>query len=135
MEQHQVNQRIASVREYSIGKAEVCEGCHEEMNNLYEGSIHASLLRAGNRGAPVCTDCHSPHAVKPKSVAEAITGIACKKCHAAIFDAYAGSIHGQARGKLGHVEAPICADCHRAHDVTAASVGTHLKDACLSCHT
>jgi hypothetical protein len=43
-------------------------------------------------------------------------------------------MHGQARSASAHSGAPICADCHRAHDVSAASVGTHVKDACLGCH-
>jgi len=135
LDKHPGNKKIPSTREYSIGATQVCQGCHEDKAKLYEGSIHAAMLRAGNRAAPVCVDCHSPHSVKPKSVTDTITGLSCKKCHEPIFNAYAESMHGQARGKLGHVEAPICADCHRAHDVTAPSVGTHLKDACLSCHT
>jgi nitrate/TMAO reductase-like tetraheme cytochrome c subunit len=127
--------KIRSAREYSISRAQACQTCHEDKYKLYEGSVHAALLRGGNRAAPVCTDCHSPHSVRPKAVTEAITGVSCKKCHEPIFNAYSESMHGQARGKLGHVEAPICADCHRAHDVTAASVGPRLRDACLGCHT
>jgi hypothetical protein len=35
-----------------------------------------------------------------------------------------------AKGKT----APICADCHKSHDVKAASLGDGIKDSCLSCH-
>jgi hypothetical protein len=43
-------------------------------------------------------------------------------------------MHGKAKGERGHIEAPICADCHRAHEVGVASTGTRLRDACLACH-
>jgi hypothetical protein len=35
-----------------------------------------------------------------------------------------------AKGKA----APICSDCHTAHAVQAASLGTTVRDACLKCH-
>jgi len=126
--------KITSAREYAVGKVEVCSQCHEDKAKLFEGSIHASTLRTGNLWAPVCTDCHGSHAVRAKAAQEPMNGISCRKCHDEIFDAYAGSMHGLARGKPGPVRAPICVDCHRAHDVSPASTGTRLRDACLACH-
>jgi hypothetical protein len=126
--------KIGSTREYSVAQTGVCRACHEDKFKLYEESIHASLLREGNPIAPVCTDCHSPHAVRPKAARESIAEVPCRKCHSSIFDAYAESVHGQARGKPGSSNAPICADCHRAHDVMAASTGEQPKNACLGCH-
>ena len=131
---HEV-QAVASTRERSILKAEVCQGCHADKQDQYRESIHASLLDSGNLEAPVCTDCHGSHAVGPKAVYETIAGVPCKTCHEDIFDAYVGSMHGEARRAQGHLEAPICADCHRAHEVGVASTGTRLKEACLACHT
>ena len=125
---------FASTREHVIARAEVCRDCHVDKFEQYEGSIHATLLGGGNLAAPVCSDCHGSHSVRPKAVYETVTGVPCKKCHANIFDAYVGSMHGKARGILGHFEAPICADCHRAHEVGAAAAGTQLRDACLGCH-
>lgn len=125
---------IPSVREYAVAKVEVCSQCHEDKAKLFEGSIHASTLRTGNLWAPVCTDCHGSHAVRAKAAQEPMNGISCRRCHDEIFDAYAGSMHGLARGKPGPVRAPICVDCHRAHDVSPASTGTRLRDACLACH-
>ena len=123
----------ASARAFSIAKAGVCSQCHEDKAKLFAGSVHASVLRMGNLSAPVCTDCHGAHAVAPK--AASANNLACRKCHAAIFDAYLQSPHGKAFGKPGTVKAPICADCHRAHDVSPASTGTGLRDVCLRCHT
>jgi hypothetical protein len=125
---------FASTREHVIARAEVCRECHEEKFEQYEGSIHAALLESGNLAAPVCSDCHGSHSVRPKAVYETVTGVPCKTCHANIFEAYVSSTHGKARGILGHFEAPICADCHRAHEVDAAATGTQLRDACLGCH-
>ena len=123
----------ASARAFSIAKAGVCSQCHEDKAKLFAGSVHASVLRMGNLAAPVCTDCHGAHAVARK--AAAANNLSCRKCHAAIFDAYLQSPHGKAFGKPGAVKVPICADCHRAHDVSPASTGTGLRDVCLSCHT
>lgn len=126
--------QVGSTREYTVKLAGVCRQCHEDKFKLYEGSIHAALVRSGNAASPVCTNCHGSHTVRPKAAYETISGVPCRNCHAAIFDAYIGSMHGRARSKLGHVNAPICSDCHRAHDVSAASVGNRLRDACLGCH-
>ena len=125
---------FASTREHVVARAEVCRECHEEKFEQYEGSIHAALLDGGNLAAPVCSDCHGSHSVSPKAVYETVTGVPCKKCHANIFDAYLSSMHGQARSVTGHFEAPICADCHRAHEVGPAAAGNQLRDACLGCH-
>ncbi len=128
-----VKRKIASAREYSVARIEACRQCHEDKFKLYEGSIHAALLRDGNPIAPVCTDCHAPHAVR-KADRKAIAEVPCRKCHDAVFSAYAASVHGLARSKPGESNAPLCADCHRAHDVAAATAGDTVKNACLGCH-
>src|SRR3990170_1389748 len=65
-----VRAKIAGSRAYSIERTKVCDTCHAAISKLYEGSIHASLFRDGNTWAPVCTDCHSPHAVMAKAAYE-----------------------------------------------------------------
>lgn len=124
----------ASEQEPSAARAEICRQCHEDKFEQYAGSIHAALLDAGDTAAPTCTNCHGSHSVGPKAAYETIAGLPCRKCHEDVFDAYASSVHGEARTKLGHIEAPVCADCHRAHDVGAPSVGNRLKEACIGCH-
>jgi len=125
---------FATTREHVIARAEVCRNCHEDKSEQYDDSIHAALVNSGNLAAPVCSDCHGSHSVRPKAVFETVAGVPCKKCHANIFEAYVGSMHGKVRGTLGHFEAPICADCHRAHEIDAVAAGTQLRDACLGCH-
>ena len=127
--------KIESARQYAIAQVEACRGCHEDKASQFEGSIHATRLRQGHFWAPVCTDCHSAHAIEAKAERKPPNGIACRKCHDAIYDAYAGSMHGLARAKSGPFKAPSCVDCHRAHDISPASTGTLLRDACLGCHT
>lgn len=129
-----VKKKINSAREYSVAQTKVCQQCHDDKFKLYERSIHASLLREGNPIAPVCTDCHSPHAVRPKAARETIAEVPCRRCHGGIFDAYAESVHGRNRDQPGSGGFPICADCHRAHDVMPASTAEQPKNACLGCH-
>ncbi|MEK7438868.1 MAG: cytochrome c3 family protein [Pseudomonadota bacterium] len=121
-----VKTKIAGSREYSLARAKVCETCHGDIAKLYEGSIHATVFREGNSYAPVCTDCHSPHAVMAKAAYDAKSGAPCSNCHSPIFNAYAASVHGQASLE--------CSNCHRAHDVNPATTGDQLKSACLGCH-
>jgi predicted CXXCH cytochrome family protein len=123
-----------SRREHSMALSQVCRECHDDMFDAFEGSIHFSLLERGNLAAPTCTDCHGYHGIGPKDILETIAGLPCRQCHDAVFDAYAGSMHGIAKGKAGHLDAPACSDCHQAHDVDAASWTERLRGACLGCH-
>jgi hypothetical protein len=130
---------ISSARDYSMKRNETCAQCHEAKAVAYEGSIHASLITNGDPGAPLCSDCHDAHAVQSMAVYEPVTGEPCKSCHEDIYDAYAQSVHGMARAngnviRSEHIQAPICADCHQAHDITAVAAVDHLKTTCLNCH-
>ncbi|MDE2184485.1 MAG: hypothetical protein KGJ78_15815 [Alphaproteobacteria bacterium] len=130
---HPASASIASKRDFSIERAKVCSGCHSEQYHQWERGVHAALVRAGNPVAPLCTSCHSPHAVM-RGAAQAMDTVPCQTCHGAIFTAYASSIHGVLRAG-GVTQAPLCFACHGAHDVKVASAGEGLRDACLSCHS
>lgn len=130
----QAAKKIESSRAYSVDMAQICRQCHDDKYLQYEGSIHAALLKQGNPIAPVCTDCHGAHEVQGKATSERIEAVPCRKCHEGIYGAYIESVHGRARTKSGPGKAPICADCHRAHDVPPASTGDRPRDACLACH-
>ncbi|MGZ8265898.1 MAG: cytochrome c3 family protein [Burkholderiales bacterium] len=129
-----LKKKVTSVRENSLALQKVCSSCHADKFKLYEGSIHAALLRDGNPAAPVCTDCHSPHEIMPKASFDVATGAPCGKCHGSIFEAYLGSVHGLAR-KQGRAEAPVCSTCHSAHDVKAAAGQDNLRHTCFGCHS
>jgi len=136
---HPSRDPINSRRELSLALNQSCRNCHEENFEHYENSIHARLVADGNVEAPVCTDCHSAHAVESMTVYQPVTGLPCKNCHEDIFDAYTQSVHGEARAngnviRASHIQAPICADCHQAHAVTAIAINDHLQTTCLDCH-
>ena len=125
---------IASARSFSLTMTQVCRGCHADKFDQWESSIHATLVRSGDPAAPICTDCHNPHAVI-KGVAAQIDHIPCQKCHAPIYTAYLGSVHAQARRSSELSPAPICFNCHSAHEVKPTSIGAGPQAACFGCHT
>lgn len=136
---HPTKKPIASQRVYAEAQNEACGRCHVEKSHSYAGSIHATLVKGGDANAPLCSDCHKAHAVKPMAVYEPVTGEPCKACHEPIFQAYSESVHGMARTNGNvirdeHIQAPVCADCHSAHAVNAVAAVEHLQSTCLACH-
>jgi len=136
---HPAKKPISDRRSYALLQNQSCGSCHAEKFTQYEGSIHASLVAEGNLTAPMCSDCHTAHAIQSMAVYEPVTGQPCKSCHQDIYDAYAQSVHGKARSegnviRASHIQAPICADCHNAHEVTAVAAGEQLRATCLNCH-
>lgn len=122
---------IASKRAHSLELMETCRDCHKKTVRQYEDSVHSALVRSGSEKAPLCSDCHNPHATrsakeKPSGHAEPV---ACRNCHQGITTAYAQSVHG----RLGE-DALACKDCHQTHSVKAAALGDHIKNQCVSCH-
>jgi hypothetical protein len=99
----QIPKTIASTREYSIAMAKICGGCHAEALKQNETSVHATLLASGNLSAPVCTDCHSAHAVSPKTAYDTCVG-----CHLVAMEG-----HRKWLPNAGlHLEVVSCAACH-----------------------
>lgn len=124
---------IKSARSYAVAATEACVGCHAEMFEQWEKSIHAALVRTGNPTAPICTDCHGPHAVIKGQVAT-LEETPCKNCHTEIFTAYLGSMHAKALRSSEDSFAPICSGCHSAHDVKPTVLGEGPTAACSGCH-
>jgi predicted CXXCH cytochrome family protein len=59
---------------------------------------------------------------------------ACKKCHSANYDKTLDSTHAKA-AQAGNQNAPICTDCHGAHDVSnPAQPRTKISETCSQCH-
>ena len=136
---HPSRQPISSQREYSLKHNETCSQCHAAKHMEYKDSVHANMVAAGSDAAPVCSDCHSSHSIQQRAVYEPVSGEPCSACHQDIYDAYAQSVHGLAHSngnviREAHIQAPICADCHRSHDITAVSALDYLRDTCLECH-
>ena len=136
---HPSREPIASQRAYSLEQNQTCRQCHRAKYDAYAGSIHASLVEAGSERAPLCSDCHSAHAIQPRETYEPANGEPCSNCHDDIFQAYDASVHGTARRegnriRGSHVRAPICADCHKAHEISAVASTDYLVSTCMSCH-
>jgi predicted CXXCH cytochrome family protein len=118
----------------AVAAARTCGRCHADKLKQAEGSIHFALLRSGSAGAPGCTDCHTAHEVAPKERFATLSGSPCRGCHGEVFAAYAGSMHGVARGSGDHFDAPMCSECHRAHDVQGTANAEKIREACYGCH-
>jgi nitrate/TMAO reductase-like tetraheme cytochrome c subunit len=59
---------------------------------------------------------------------------ACQKCHSDIFDKTVDSMHNQA-AQSGNVNAPICTDCHGAHDIQSPDQPrSKVSTTCGKCH-
>ncbi|MEY4138972.1 MAG: hypothetical protein RLZZ371_1154 [Pseudomonadota bacterium] len=124
---------IKSKRDYALGMQEACLTCHKKKVTEYGDSVHAAMIKEGSQKAPLCSDCHHPHTVQSSKTIAPMATPPCAKCHEDIFKAYSQDVHGLARAAKG-ASAPICEDCHKAHNVKAASMGTGVKDSCISCH-
>jgi hypothetical protein len=127
------NKDIKSLRDYSVAAGEACRGCHGDKFEQWEKSVHATLVRDGNPAAPICADCHRPHAVT-KAAAASVDATPCQNCHFDIFTAYSGSMHARAQRNGTPSHAPLCSGCHSAHDVKPVALGEGPKAACLACH-
>lgn len=128
-----VKKAIASKRAYSLSMKDSCRDCHKKPFKSYEDGLHAALVKAGDEKAPLCSDCHNSHTLRSVKILQPIEATPCASCHEDIYKAYAKDVHGIERAAKGKV-APICASCHKTHDVKAASFGDGIKDSCLGCH-
>lgn len=130
---HPLN-RFASRREHSERLAQNCRACHPDQYRLTAGSVHAALAAAPGAVTPICTDCHGSHAVKLKAEFDILAGTPCRRCHAAVFEAFGGSVHGRALVRPGHTSAPICSGCHTAHGVSSLGQAEQMTRVCRGCH-
>jgi hypothetical protein len=132
-----VKTKIASRRKLALDMRETCRDCHKKNFKTYDDSLHAALVKEGpkdgRKDAPLCSDCHNPHTLQSSKREMPLAEVPCAKCHDAIFKAYSKDVHGLERVAKGKT-APLCSDCHTAHAVQAASLGTTVRDACLKCH-
>ena len=142
-------------RTYPIRLPETCGRCHGDPRVIdaakiqigdvlskYHDSIHGkALARSGLVISAKCTDCHGAHDIRRKSDSE--SGVfrsnipaTCGKCHGGILTQYQGGIHG-ARLAAGDAKAPVCSDCHTAHEIGRTDLPGWKLDIlkeCGGCH-
>lgn len=136
-----------NLRDVAIQNYELCKTCHADKYELSIDSTHQKALRAGNREAAVCSDCHDPHTqeriLDPKTnqtlpSAHLLIPQTCARCHSAIYDQYKQSVHGLALVDEKNPDVPTCIDCHGVHkiaDPTSAAFRLNSPSICAKCHT
>ncbi len=126
-----------SRRDYTLASSESCRRCHFDKYTKTFESIHYTMLSQGNLNAPVCVDCHGSHSILHISKERAITARRCQRCHAAVYDIYAKSVHGNALMNENNKDVPVCVDCHTAHtieDPFATNYRERIPGMCSTCH-
>ncbi len=134
-----------------------CGQCHTAIRDEFLQSIHGQAIRRGNWNAPVCTDCHGIHLIKPhidptSPVAQqALARTTCGRCHEGVrltqefgvpggrVSTYLDSYHGRA-SRLGSTVVANCASCHGVHNILPSSDPrstihkANLVRTCGQCH-
>ncbi|MEW6236963.1 MAG: cytochrome b/b6 domain-containing protein [Candidatus Omnitrophota bacterium] len=139
--------------------AQLCGECHSDPSimkeynmspslkeDLYREGVHASEVRAGNKKAPTCINCHGYHEVLPLRDPKSPTNFmhvanTCGQCHKTEMDQYSQSIHGTSAAS-GHKDAPVCTDCHGEHAIfrvkderSPVSFLNLSANTCARCHS
>ena len=133
-----------------------CGACHAGILEGYMAGVHGAGFLTAGVDVPVCTDCHSEHAIEDPALAVSSVSVelvaqTCARCHAdeALaslygFDAgrlgsWGSSYHGVATA-LGERSAANCASCHGHHEILAATDPRsrvhpdNLEETCGGCH-
>ena len=116
----------------------MCRRCHFANYTRTLDSIHFELLSLGDLRTPVCVDCHGSHAVLPPEKPRANISRTCSRCHAAVYEDYISSVHGQALVEENNLDVPVCTDCHGAHVIRdPRTTAFHLAtpELCARCHS
>jgi c(7)-type cytochrome triheme protein len=138
---------------YHLNLPRTCAKCHGDpelarrhniavgdVYKLYMDSIHGrAISRSGLLVAANCSDCHGTHEIKRPSdsasrVFRANVPATCGACHAGVLKEYAQSVHGQAVA-AGSKAAPICIDCHSAHEIRRVEAEAWKLDIIKECGT
>ena len=130
-------------REYTHQYDTTCSECHEDKYDNLMDSVHAEVLELGNLNAPVCSDCHDPHAqsvegISALSIELGKTSQICAQCHNSIYVEYAQSVHGSALINENNPDVPSCEDCHGIHlisDPRTNEARLASPQICADCHT
>ncbi len=138
-------------------QADTCGKCHQDIRQMYQGSIHGRAVQAGVSDSPTCTDCHGEHLIlSPDNPAAKTHGAriakeTCGRCHddpviiskfnlqGGVVGSYVDSYHGWATRRNSE-KAATCVSCHTAHSVlpqsepTATISAANVVQTCKQCH-
>lgn len=127
---------------YKANIPNTCGTCHGGVKAEYLNGIHGKQVASGNLKAPVCTDCHTAHAILQPTLASfrmQSTPI-CGSCHKEQLATYRDTFHSQLGLLGGYVQTARCWDCHGAHEILPASdprspvAPANLIKTCGKCH-
>ena len=143
----------------TIQKKVDCSICHEKVVSQYRESAHGKLAAQGSPDAPLCQDCHKPHATLGRLDSASPTfsrniPALCATCHQAgekaalrytgkqdhIVERYRESIHGKGLLQSGLTVTANCADCHTSHhelpaaDPRSSVNRANIAETCAKCH-
>lgn len=116
---------------------DLCRRCHFDKYTKTLESIHFALLSQGRKGTPDCVDCHGAHRVTSLTHDRVTSAARCGGCHKRLYQTYAKSVHGDALVHGSNQDVPVCADCHRAHDIgdpLTTSYADNIPLVCGNCH-
>lgn len=132
--------------------ADLCARCHGSLPapgkdpvSLWKSSVHGrSALEWEIEDAPTCTTCHKAH--ETRQIEDPAAPLnrrnrmnVCGQCHSSELKAVLRGVHGKA-WQAGHLDAPVCTDCHGDHDIQRIhDRGSHVyasqvSATCGQCH-
>jgi cytochrome b subunit of formate dehydrogenase len=136
-----------------------CGMCHDEIAEIYAGSLHGRAVEEGATLAPHCWDCHGAHDILPaespgSNVTKFKIPFMCGRCHKegtevtrtydipqdSVLTHYSLSIHGEGLFKKGLTGTAVCTDCHTAHNVLphtdprSSIFADNIPATCQKCH-
>ncbi len=133
------NDTLSSVNPKNL--PETCGRCHHGIQELFQQSVHATMVGQTSKPLPVCNDCHSAHRIRRADEQGFKLEIMaqCGRCHEDIAKTYFDTYHGKV-SQLGYTKTAKCYDCHGAHDIYRISdPRSHLSRenvvrTCQKCH-
>jgi predicted CXXCH cytochrome family protein len=124
-------------RAFTLALYESCKKCHFANYTKTLESVHYKELSKGDTRAPVCIDCHGSHYIHQPSLSKVMISQTCRSCHEKVYQTYSKSVHGNALLLGKNSDAPVCTDCHRAHDIEDPRTANFLEETpelCGKCH-
>jgi Doubled CXXCH motif (Paired_CXXCH_1) len=136
---------------YPLNVPRTCGACHgnpeiakkfgfPNVYLLYLDSIHGfALTKDGLLVAATCSSCHGTHKILSHTNPESRTyrtniPATCGSCHAGPKADYFAGIHGRAL-EAGNSTAPVCSDCHTAHQIASVRTAAWQKKTSATCGT
>ncbi|MBM3293225.1 MAG: hypothetical protein FJY82_01745 [Candidatus Aminicenantes bacterium] len=151
--------RAAADPESRVGRKAIirtCGRCHAWIERDYLEGVHGKAHVKGLENVPVCTDCHTEHAIQTaetlsSSVYATRVASVCSRCHddenlarqfgliTSRLRTYSDSFHGTA-SRFGATRVANCASCHGFHDIRNSADPrssihpANLSATCGRCH-